>query len=211
MIKVFIVDDHEIIRDGLNKILNEETDFVVVGEARNGDEVLRNIQNVDCDIILLDLNMPGRCGLDLIADLKKLRKYMYILVLSIYPEDKFTLRLLKAGASGYVCKAVALQELVHAIRKVCLTGRYMSVTLAEQLAIDFIPGNREKLLHESLSSLDMKIMFLLASGRKVKDIAVDLKLSVSSVFSHRMYIHKKLNVENDVELLHYVNINKLSD
>jgi len=211
MIKVFIVDDHEIIRDGLKKILNEETDFVVVGEARNGDEVLRNIQNIDCDIMLLDLNMPGRCGLDLIADLKKLRQHMNILVLSIYPEDKFTLRLLKAGASGYVCKAVALQELVHAIRKVSLTGRYMSVTLAEQLAIDVIPGNIEKLLHESLSSLDLKIMSLLASGRKVKDIAVDLKLSRTCIFNHRVHIHKKLKVENDVGLRHYVNINKLDE
>jgi two-component system invasion response regulator UvrY len=155
MIKVFIVDDHEIIRAGLKKILNEETDFVVVGEARNGDEVLRNIQNIDCDIMLLDLNMPGRCGLDLIADLKRLKQHMYILVLSVYSEDKFTLRLLKAGASGYVCKAVALHELAHAIRKVSLTGRYLSVNLIEQLAIDFIPGNIEKLLHESLSSVDL--------------------------------------------------------
>lgn len=209
MIKVFIVDDHEIIREGLKKILKEEADLVVVGEAQNGDEVLHNIKDIDCDIMLLDMNMPGRSGLDLIADLKNLKPHMHILVLSIHPEDKFALRTLKAGASGYVCKDTALEELVVAIRKVYVKGRYLSTTLAEQLAFDFMPDKNEQLPHESLSNREQEIMYLLASGKKVKDIAADLKLSISTVFTYRVRIFEKLKIKSNVELTHYAITNKI--
>ena len=209
MIKIFIVDDHEIIRDGLKKVLNEESDLVVTGEARNGDDVLQNIQDIDCDVMLLDLNIPGRSGLDLIADLKKLKLHMRILVLSIHPEDNFALRTLKAGASGYVCKDAALLELVDAIRKVNLKGRYLSTTLAEQLAFEYMPNESGKLLHESLSNREQEIMYLIASGKKVKDIAVNLKLSASTIFNYRMSVLKKLRIESDIELIHYAIVNKI--
>jgi len=209
MIKVFIVDDHEIICEGLKEILNEESDLVVVGQVRNGDELLKIIRDIDCDVMLLDMNMPGRNGLDLIADLKGMNLHTRILVLSIHPEDKFALRTLKAGASGYVCKDAALQELVAAIRKVHLTGRYMSATLADQLALDFMPDNNEQLLNKSLSNREQEIMYLLASGKKVKDIAVDLNLSASTIFIHRMSIFKKLGIRSDVELIHYAITNKI--
>ena len=156
MIKVFIVDDHEIIREGLKKILKEESDLVVVGEAQNGDEVLQNIKNIDCDIMLLDMNMPGRSGLDLLGDIKNLKPEMHILVLSIHPEDKFALRTLKSGASGYLCKDTALEELVVAIRKVHTKGRYLSTTLAEQLAFDFMP-EKDQAPHEMLSGREQEI------------------------------------------------------
>lgn len=211
MIKVFIVDDHEIIREGLKKILREEPDLVVVGEAQSGDEVLQNIKNIDCDIMLLDMNMPGRSGLDLIGDLKNLKPMMHILVLSIHPEDKFALRTLKAGASGYLCKDTALEELVIAIRKVYLKGRYLSTTLAEQLAFDFMPDKGEQLPHELLSTREQEIMYLLASGKKVKDIASDLKLSISTVFTYRVRIFEKLKIKSNVELTHYAITNKLID
>jgi len=159
--------------------------------------------------MLLDMNMPGRNGLDLIADLKGMNLHTRILVLSIHPEDKFALRTLKAGASGYVCKDAALQELVAAIRKVHLTGRYMSATLADQLALDFMPDNNEQLLNKSLSNREQEIMYLLASGKKVKDIAVDLNLSASTIFIHRMSIFKKLGIRSDVELIHYAITNKI--
>ena len=209
MIKVFIVDDHEIICKGLKEILNEEADILVVGQARNGDELLQIIKDINCDVMLLDMNIPGRNGLDLIADLKEMNLQMRILVLSIHPEDKFALRTLKAGASGYVCKDAALQELVAAIRKVHLTGRYMSTTLADQLALDFMPDNNEQLLNKSLSNREQEIMYLLASGKKVKDIAVDLNLSASTIFIHRMSIFKKLGIRSDVELIHYAITNKI--
>lgn len=210
MINIFIVDDHEIIREGLKKILKEESDLVVVGEAQDGAEALEKIQTVECDIMLLDMNMPGRNGLDLLGDLKKLKPQLHILVLSIHPEDKFALRTLKAGASGYLCKDTALEELVVAIRKIHTRGRYLSLTLAEQLAFDIMP-ERDKLPHELLSNREQEIMLMLASGTKVKDIAAELQLSISTVFTYRVRIFEKLSLKNNVELTHYVITNKLSD
>ncbi len=209
MIKVFIVDDHEIICKGLKEILNEEADLVAVGQTRNGDELLKIIKDIDCDVMLLDMNIPGRNGLSLIADLKEMNLHTRILVLSIHPESKFALRTLRAGASGYVCKDVALKELVTAIRKVHLTGRYLSTTLTDQLALDFMSDNREILLYKSLSSREQEIMYLLASGKKVKDIAADLNLSTSTVFVHRLNILNKLRIESNVELIHYAITNKI--
>lgn len=208
MISIFIVDDHEIIREGLKKILREEPDLKVVGEAQSGDEVLKNIKNIDCDIMLLDMNMPGKSGLDLLSDLKELKPNLHILVLSIHPEDKFALRTLKAGASGYLCKDTALDELVIAIRKVYVKGRYLSTNLAEQLAFDYMP-DKNQLPHDTLSNREQEIMYMLVSGRKVKDIAKDLGLSISTVFTYRVRIFEKLNIKSNVELTHYALNNKL--
>ncbi len=210
MIKVFIVDDHEIIREGLKKILKEESDLQVVGEAQNGTELLEKIPHIECDIVLLDMNMPGRNGLDLLGDLKSLKPNIHILVLSIHPEDKFALRTLKSGASGYLCKDTALEELVIAIRKVHTKGRYLSTTLAEQLAFDIMP-EKDQLLHETLSNREQEIMIMLASGKKVKDIAAELELSISTVFTYRVRIFEKLSIKNNVELTHYAILNKLVD
>ena len=210
MIKVFIVDDHEISREGLKKILKEETDVTVVGEAISGDEVLENINKIDCDIMLLDMNMPGRSGLELLTDIKNLKPNLHILVLSIHPEDKFALRTLKAGASGYLCKDTALDELVVAIRKVYSKGRYLSTNLAEQLAFDYMP-DRNQLPHELLSNREQEIMLMLVSGKKVKDIAADLRLSISTVFTYRVRIFEKLKIKSNVELTHYAISNKLVD
>jgi two-component system invasion response regulator UvrY len=208
MIKVLIVDDHEIIREGLKKILKEETDLVVVGEAQDGEEAVQLLKTIDCDVILLDMNMPGRSGLELLGDLKDLKPKVHILVLSIHPEDKFALRTLKGGASGYLCKDTALEELVIAIRKVHTKGRYLSTTLAEQLAFDYMPEVTE-LPHEQLSKRELEIMLLLTSGQKVKDIAADLNLSISTVFTYRVRIFEKLNIKSNVELTHYAITNKL--
>jgi len=208
MIKIFIVDDHEIIREGLKKILKEESDLIVVGEAQNGDEVMQHIKDIDCDIMLLDMNMPGRSGLELLGDIKAIKPQLHILVLSIHPEDKFALRTLKSGASGYLCKDTALEELVVAIRKVHTKGRYLSTTLAEQLAFDFMP-EKDQLPHEQLSNREQEIMVLLATGKKVKDIAADLQLSISTVFTYRVRIFEKLKIKSNVELTHYAIANKL--
>jgi len=210
MIKVFIVDDHEIIREGLKKILKEEADLIVVGEAQNGAEVLEKMDNPDfeCDIMLLDMNMPGKSGIELLTDLKNMKPQLHILVLSIHPEDKFALRTLKAGASGYLCKDTALEELVVAIQKIYSKGRYLSTTLAEQLAFDIMPV-AATLPHEQLSNRELEIMFMLVSGKKVKDIANELSLSISTIFTYRVRIFEKLKIQNNVELTHYAMINKL--
>lgn len=210
MIRVFIVDDHEIIRQGLKMILKEASDLVVVGEAQDGIEALRKIKNTDCDVMLLDMNMPGRSGIDLLADIKALKPKMHILVLSIHPEDKFALRTLKAGASGYLCKDTALEELVVAIRKIHNKGRYISNTLAEQLAFSIIPENETPAANQ-LSSRENEILIKIASGIKVKDIAEELGLSISTVFTYRLRIFEKLNIKNNVELTHYAIENKLVD
>ena len=210
MIRVFIVDDHEIIRQGLKMILKEASDLVVVGEAQDGIEALRKIKNTDCDVMLLDMNMPGRSGIDLLADIKALKPKMHILVLSIHPEDKFALRTLKAGASGYLCKDTALEELVMAIRKIHNKGRYISNTLAEQLAFSIIPENETPAANQ-LSSRENEILVKIASGVKVKDIAEELGLSISTVFTYRLRIFEKLNIKNNVELTHYAIENKLVD
>ena len=208
MIKVFIVDDHEIVREGLKKILKDESDLIVVGEAQDGVEVLEKIQTIDCDIMLLDMNMPGRSGIDLISDLKIMKPELHILVLSIQPEDKFALLTLKAGASGYLCKDTAVDELVVAIRKIHTKGRYLSNALVEQVAFD-VMSDKDPLPHELLSNRELEIMFKLAAGIKVKDIATELMLSTSSVFTYRIRIFEKLKIKSNVDLTHYAMINNL--
>ncbi|MDD3077862.1 MAG: response regulator transcription factor [Paludibacter sp.] len=208
MIKVFIVDDHEIIREGLKMILKEAPDLLVVGEAQDGLEALKRLKTTECDVLLLDMNMPGRSGIELLSDIKALKPKLHVLVLSIHPEDKFALKTLKAGASGYLCKDTALEELVIAIRKIYSKGRYISTTLAEQLAFDVIPDN-ESQPHELLSAREREILIKIASGIKAKDIAAELGLSISTVFTYRLRIFEKLNVKNNVELTHYAISNKL--
>lgn len=208
MIKVFIVDDHEIIRHGLKMILKDASDLTVVGEAFDGVDALDKIKKTEIDVMLLDMNMPGRSGIDLIVDIKALRPEIRILILTIHPEDKFALRTLKAGASGYLCKDTALEELVNAIRKIYIKGRYISPTLAEQLAFEILPEN-DLNVDSQLSSREQDILVKIASGEKIKDIAVELGLSISTIFTYRMRIFEKLKVTNNVELTHYAIENKL--
>ncbi len=154
------------------------------------------------------MNMPGKSGIELLTDLKNMKPQLHILVLSIHPEDKFALRTLKAGASGYLCKDTALEELVVAIQKIYSKGRYLSTTLAEQLAFDIMPV-AATLPHEQLSNRELEIMFMLVSGKRVKDIANELSLSISTIFTYRVRIFEKLKIQNNVELTHYAMINKL--
>ena len=209
MIKVFIVDDHEIIRRSLKMILKDASDLLVVGEAQDGKEALETIPVTDIDVLLLDMNMPGKCGIELLTELKKLKPEMHIIVLTIHPEDRFALKTLKAGASGYLCKDTALEELVNAIRKVHSKGRYISATLAEQLAFNLVPGNEENSNHNVLSEREQYILTKIASGEKIKDIAYDMNLSISTIFTYRMKIFEKLKLTNNVELTHYAIENKL--
>ena len=207
MIRVFIVDDHEIIRQGLKMILKEASDLTVVGEAADGNEALKKLRTAECDVLVLDMNMPGKSGIELLTEIKALRPKLHILVLTIHPEDKFALKTLKAGASGYLCKDTALEELEVAIRKIYNKGRYISNTLAEQLAFEVVPDNRT--LHEQLSRRENEILIKITRGMKVKDIAAELNLSISTVFTYRLRIFEKLNVKSNVELTHYAIEHKL--
>jgi DNA-binding NarL/FixJ family response regulator len=208
MIKVFIVDDHEIIRRSLKMVLKDANDLLVVGEAQDGKEALETIPGTDIDVLLLDMNMPGKCGIELLTDLKKLKPEMHIIVLTIHPEDRFALKTLKAGASGYLCKDTALEELVSAIQKVHNKGRYISATLAEQLAFDLVPEHNDNNT-SVLNEREQYVLIKIASGEKIKDIAYDMNLSISTIFTYRMKIFEKLKLSNNVELTHYAIENKL--
>ena len=210
MINIFIADDHELVREGLKKILKEEVDMTVIGEADNATDVLIKMRDSKCDILLLDMNMPGRSGIDLITDLKIMRPQLRILVLSIHPEDRLALRTLKAGASGYISKDTALEELVVAIRKIHTRGKYLSVKMAEQLAFD-IGSDPNLLPHEKLSSREHEILCLIASNRSVKEIAADLSLSISTVNTYRARIYEKMNMSSNVELTRYAIDHNLID
>lgn len=207
MIKVFIVDDHEIIRHGLRTIILNEPDMSVVGEEENGTELLKNLSDIDCDVLLLDLNIPGRNGIELITELKKKKPNMHVLVLSINPENKSALPSLNAGASGYLSKDAALNEMIMAIRKIFQKGRYLSVSLAEQLAFDLL--QTEALSDRKLSGLESNISLMLASGKSAKVIAGELGFSVSTIFTYRRKIFEKLKIKNNVELANYVIENEI--
>lgn len=208
MIKIFIVDDHELIRHGLKTILLNEPDMNVVGEAENGTELLCQLSDIDCDIMLLDLNIPGRNGIELIVELKKRKPNMHILVLSINPENKSALPSLNAGAAGYLSKDAALGEMVGAIRKIFAKGRYLSATLAEQLAFDLL--QTEAVSNRKLSGLESNITLMISSGKSAKAIASELGLSVSTIFTYRRKIFDKLKIKNNVELAHYVIENEIT-
>jgi DNA-binding NarL/FixJ family response regulator len=209
MIKIIIADVHKIIRVGLKMILKAEPDFKVVAEAQNEIELLQKADSYAYDILLLDVDMHGKKGLDLIREVKKINPKLPILALSIHPEDKSALVFLKGGASGYVCKDNATESLVTAIRTVISHGRYLSEELKEEMAFNILPEKNSRPRHEQLSGREQETLRLLASGKSVKDIAEDLELSVSTVFTYRGRIFEKLQIRNNVELIHYAIENDL--
>ncbi|MEI7503283.1 MAG: response regulator transcription factor [Paludibacter sp.] len=207
MIKIFIVDDHEIMRKSLKLILKDEIDMIIVGEAISGLDLLDKIREADCDIVLLDLNMPGIDGIELIVELKKIKPKLKILILSIQPEKKYALTALNAGASGYICKDTALNELVTALRKIQANGKYLSHSFTEQLVFGGILT--EKLPQKELTDIEYKIMISISTGKEMKEIAESMLLSISSVFSYRLRILKKLNLKSNLDLTHYAFDKKL--
>ncbi len=208
MIEVFITDDHSLIREGLKKILNDEKDIHVKGEAGDAKNTMDFVLNNVIDILILDLNLPDKSGLDLLKELKALKPELKILILSMHPEDRFALRVLRAGASGYVTKETAGDELVKAIRKVNHGGKYVSESLAEILAFE-IQGGTDKPVHELLSDREFQVMQLIASGKTLAEIANLLSLAVTTVSTYRARILEKLNLHSNAELIHFAITNKL--
>lgn len=200
--KILIVDDHMLVRQGLKQILAEEFPNVEFGEAATAAEALQCVQKNTWDIVLLDLNMPDRGGLDVLVDLKLLQPSMPILVLSMHPEAEFAVRVLKAGAAGYLTKQSAAEEMVTAIRKAVAGGRYITASLAEQLASDIAEGSTS-LPHESLSNREFQTLRLLASGKSVKEIGGMLNLSGKTVSTYRARILEKLQLKSTVDLARY--------
>jgi two-component system invasion response regulator UvrY len=203
MIKILIADDHAVVLEGLKQILSETPDIHVVAEAAHGQEVLDKIRSTAVDVVVLDIAMPGRSGLDVLLHLKRERPSLPVLVLSIHPEDQYAVRVLKAGACGYLTKESAPDQLIAAIRKVVIGGKYVSPSLAEKLAFD-LESDVDKPLHETLSDREYEVLCQIALGKTVKEIADKLSLSVKTISTYRSRILEKMKLKNNAELTHYV-------
>jgi len=210
MLSILIADDHAVVREGLKQILAELEDSTAITEASHGQEVLEKIHQSRFDIILLDISMPGQSGLEILKQIKNEKPEISVLVLSMYPEDQYAVRALKAGASGYLTKESAPQELIQAIQRIASGRKYITPSLAEKLAYDF-DKDYEKPLHESLSDREFQVMRLLAAGKTVKEIGGDLFLSIKTVSTYRTRILEKMELNNNAELIHYAIRNKLID
>lgn len=202
MIRVFLIDDHLLFREGLKQILSKHSDIKVVAEAGTSQEAMAKLREHTYDVILLDITLPGRSGSDLLQDIKKVVPSVAILVLSMHPEDQYAVRLIKAGASGYVTKESAPDVLITAIRKVAHGGRYISPKLAEEMAVA-IDDNLPKLPHQLLSNREYQVMRMIASGKSLKEIAEELMISEKTVTTYRARILEKMHLKNNVELTIY--------
>jgi DNA-binding NarL/FixJ family response regulator len=200
--RVLIADDHAVVREGLKRIVAGNADMEVAGEAANGHEVLEFARARECDLVLLDLGMPGKDGLDTLKELKVLRPHLPVLVLSVYPEEQYAVRLLRAGAAGYLTKESAPEELVAAIRKVSRGGRYVSGALAEQLAV-MVGSGSDRPPHETLSDREFRVMLMLASGKTASQVADALCLSVKTISTYRSRALRKMNMRNNAEFSFY--------
>lgn len=208
MIKIFIADDHAVVRRGLKQIISETPDMLITAEAEKGEELLSRLFKENCDIVLLDISMPGASGLEVLKQLKKRKPKLPVLMLSIYPEEQYAIRALKAGASGYLTKESAPEELVAAIRKIYKGGKYVSSELAEKI-IEELNVFEEKQTHKTLSNREYQIMCMFASGKKLKDIANALSLSVQTVSTYKNRILDKMKMKSITEIVRYAVRNRL--
>jgi two-component system invasion response regulator UvrY len=210
MIKILIADDHAVVREGVKHILSEMPDMVIAGEAGKGQEVLEKVGKNEYDLILLDIAMPGRDGLEILKDLKLQKPKLPVLILSMFPEEQYALRALKSGASGYLTKDSIPDELIKAIQKIVRGGKYISSSFSEKMLFSF-DSDAEKPLHETLSDREYQVMRMIASGKTLKEIADELALSVKTVSTYRSRILDKTGMKNNVELTHYAVKHRLVD
>jgi two-component system, NarL family, invasion response regulator UvrY len=210
MLRVLIVDDHAVVRQGLKQIVGAEPDMRVTGEAANANELLALARHEPYDVVVLDIHMPGISGLDALKELKHDHPQLPVLILSMHPEDQVAVRTLKMGASGYLTKESAPEELVRAIHKVVSGGRYISPTLAERLA-DNITTGTDGPPHERLSSREYQVLCLIGSGIGVNHIAAELNLSVKTVSTYRARILEKLQMKSTGDLIAYAIRSRLVD
>jgi len=201
-LKIGIADDHDIVRQGLKQIISDTDNMVVMGEASNGQELIEMVRKKPFDVLLLDISMPGRSGIEILKQLKIEKPNLPVLMLSMHPEDQYAIRALKAGASGYISKDSASEVLVEAIRKAAQGRKYISPSLAEKLA-GTISHDVDEKAHESLSDREFQILVMLAQGKSVSEIGKELFLSVKTISTYRRRILDKMNLKNNAELTHY--------
>ncbi|HUD46171.1 MAG TPA: response regulator transcription factor [Candidatus Baltobacteraceae bacterium] len=199
--KILLADDHAVVRHGLKQILTDEFKRASFGEARNAAEALDLVWKQDWDVVVLDITMPGRSGLDALREIRKSKPRLPVLVLSMHPENQFAVRVLKAGASGYMTKESAPEQLVDAVKKVLGGGRYVSAALGETLAASL--SNSHRAPQEKLSDREFQVLRLIASGKMATEIAKELSLSVKTISTYRARILEKMGMKNNAELMHY--------
>jgi DNA-binding NarL/FixJ family response regulator len=209
MIRILIVDDHAVVRRGMVQLLKEDFKTAHFGEAATAPEALEKIRQGRWDLLILDIGLPGRGGLDVLRELKSARGAPPVLIHSMYPEEQFAVRAIKAGASGYLTKQSAPEELARAVRKVLVGGRYISDALADQLAVE-VAADTSRPVHELLSDREFTVLRLLASGKTVKQIAGELALSVKTVSTYRSRILEKTGMRTTAELMRYAIERKLA-
>ncbi len=207
-LKIGIADDHDIVRQGLKQIISDTDNMVVMGEASNGQELIEMVRKKPFDVLLLDISMPGRSGIEILKQLKIEKPNLPVLMLSMHPEDQYAIRALKAGASGYISKDTASDVLIDAIRKAAEGRKYISPSLAEKLAGTITHDVDEK-PHETLSDREFQILVMLAGGKSVSDIGRELFLNVKTISTYRRRILDKMNLKNNAELTHYAIENEL--
>jgi DNA-binding NarL/FixJ family response regulator len=210
MIRILIADDHAVFRRGLKETLGETLSKVTFGEARTAQEALDCVRREGWDVLILDISMPGKSGLDILNDLKTLRPKLPVLFLSMHPEEQFARRALKSGAAGYLTKESVPEELKLAVQRVMKGGRYVSESLAEKLAFDLRKG-ADTPLHELLSDREFQVLRMISSGKTVKEIAADIALSVKTVSTYRRRILEKTGMKSNADLIRYALQSKLVD
>lgn len=210
MITVLVADDHAIVRDGLKQILLRTGDIVVGAEAKNAQEAMQLVRHREWDVLLMDMSMPGRSGLDLIKQVKSERPKLPILVLSMHQEEQYAVRAIRAGASGYLNKDSASELLVSAIRKVVGGGMFVSQSAGELLARD-TKGGSDVPPHTVLSDREFQVFSMIVQGKTVTEIAAELALSVKTVSTHKTHVLEKMKLTNQAELVRYAIAHRLLD
>jgi DNA-binding NarL/FixJ family response regulator len=204
LIRIVIADDHAIVREGLKRIVSSAAEMEVVGEAANGVEVLQRVRELAFDVLMLDLSMPGRSGMELIKLVRAQNPALRVLVLSMHQELQYAVRAIRSGASGYLTKESAPDQLVQAIRKIAAGGAFVSAEVAEQLALSAMPNSQNAAApHESLSNREFEVFRQLVIGTSVTDIAAQFKLSVKTISTHKANLMHKMGIQNQSELVRY--------
>jgi DNA-binding NarL/FixJ family response regulator len=210
VLRILIVDDHEVLREGVRRVLDKHLDNVTFGETGSAPEAIRLAREQDWDVVVLDLSLGGRSGLEVMEELRKLRPRLPVLVLSMHSEEQFARRSFKAGAAGYITKDSPRAELAEAVSKVIEGGTYVSPSLAEKLAVDLRRGSNRP-AHENLSNREFEVMRLIASGKTNREIAGVLALSGNTISTYRARVLEKMGMKTNAELTHYSIQNKLVD
>lgn len=207
-LRILVADDHSIVRNGIMKSLSDNFRAIEFAEASNASEIMQHIQNTKWDLVTLDINMPGRNGMDVLKDIKEIRPEIPVIIFSMYPEDQFAVRAIKAGASAYLTKDISSKNLSEALKKILNGGTYLTSSIAELITSE-LRGSHDKPAHELLSDREYQVFLLIASGLNVSTIAIELSLSVKTISVYRANILTKMNLKNNSEMTHYAFKNNL--